>query len=626
MPKFKTIKNVTSGAMAFLISAGMASTTFGQTQAGSSGHALDANQQVGANGINAAAEQIDFRARNNIVTGNVTDFRAFRGDVGYSAVGDFQGDLGSDDLFRYRADSFSSGRTQLNSVNINRGGVNSSNSVYSTVSEVPSYHFNQSTLNTQRFAPSGGGFTVFSPVGQPSSALGVITETPTVSIREAGSTLGVIAVPDGRTLQVNASPLLGLQRSELPSFIRPEDVQDRFLQPDEAQRFEAQQRDELEIGSAARLDTQLNNIEAQNDLTLGPVPLAAGQVQPTLLLGQAIESRMTLDRADVPARETLDQRVERINDSIFRPLGNRQVEPGEDVYLDLLMQMQGSQNSSRTEAQPMREGNESIEVIPSGTSEDDASELDTLRPASPSIREALIMPTVEQLDEAENDLALVRRADTDGDGLQSMSVDAFMEQLRDEARSGQGTEDESETEALAQLLEALSQDTTPVGTLAGDKETRLNTLMRQAERELAAGRYFAAESIYRQIVTNAGDQQPLARVGLVHSQLAAGMIRSAGQNMRELFAKHPELIGVRYESNLLPPRERLTWLQQELQRAIDRDSKSGEPGLLLAYLGYQADSSRLMRYGLTVAQSHAPRDTLLPIVRQIWLSRTDSQK
>ena len=189
-----------------------------QQAAGGGGRALDANPQQGSGGVNRPENVIDFRARNNIVTGNVTDFRQFRGNVGYSAPGEFGERLGSDDLFRFRADSFSSGRTQLNAASINRDASNLSLNVYSTVSQIPGFTYRQSPMSSQSFASEGGGFQLFNPVFRPPSATGLITEPLAGDIRDTGSSLGLIEVPDGRTLEVTASPLLGLQRTELPDF------------------------------------------------------------------------------------------------------------------------------------------------------------------------------------------------------------------------------------------------------------------------------------------------------------------------------------------------------------------------------------------------------------------------
>jgi hypothetical protein len=79
------------------------------------GDALDANTAVGSGGYNQRGRIEDYRARNLLVTDSVAGGRGFRGTVGYGAENDFRGALGSNDLFRERADSAFSSPTLLNS-------------------------------------------------------------------------------------------------------------------------------------------------------------------------------------------------------------------------------------------------------------------------------------------------------------------------------------------------------------------------------------------------------------------------------------------------------------------------------------------------------------------------------
>lgn len=75
------------------------------------GRALDANLQVGSGGVNRKTRDFaaELRFRNAIVTGNAPAGLSFRGDAGYSDVGEFLGDLGSNDLYAFRRDSLYSG-------------------------------------------------------------------------------------------------------------------------------------------------------------------------------------------------------------------------------------------------------------------------------------------------------------------------------------------------------------------------------------------------------------------------------------------------------------------------------------------------------------------------------------
>ena len=87
-----------------VLAAGADETALGQDALGT-GRALDANLAVGSRGYNTPAETVDFRGRNLLITGQVAAGRGFRGTIGYRAVDDFRGAIGSDDLFRFRAGS-----------------------------------------------------------------------------------------------------------------------------------------------------------------------------------------------------------------------------------------------------------------------------------------------------------------------------------------------------------------------------------------------------------------------------------------------------------------------------------------------------------------------------------------
>ena len=80
------------------------------------GTALDANLSVYGGRTNEPAAQIDFNARNLVVTNNVAGGRGFRGSVGYRADTDFRARAGSDDLFNWEAYSAESNPVWVQSV------------------------------------------------------------------------------------------------------------------------------------------------------------------------------------------------------------------------------------------------------------------------------------------------------------------------------------------------------------------------------------------------------------------------------------------------------------------------------------------------------------------------------
>ena len=66
------------------------------------------------------------------------------------------------------------------------------------------------------------------------------------------------------------------------------------------------------------------------------------------------------------------------------------------------------------------------------------------------------------------------------------------------------------------------------------------------------------------------------------------------------------------------------WIQRELQDAISKGEGGKDAPVLMAYLGYQANSRQIVRYGLALAQTKSPRDPLLTVLREIWLDGSDT--
>ena len=169
------------------------------------------------------------------------------------------------------------------------------------------------------------------------------------------------------------------------------------------------------------------------------------------------------------------------------------------------------------------------------------------------------------------------------------------------------------------MIKTLDYELPSLETLAGQQKTRINRLMREAETHLINGRHFDAEENY-QLVLIGMPRHPMARVGVIHAQLGAGMIRSAAVNLRVLFEQHPEMIATRYKENLLPRPERLQWVRREIEKVVRR-SRQAETALLLAYLGYQTRQDDLAAYGLDLAQTRSPLDPLNILLRRIWLDQ-----
>lgn len=563
-----------------------------QQRAGGNGRALDANTQVGSGGTNQVQGQVDYRSRNDVVTGNVAGGRGFQGNVNYRAPGEFRSNLGSNELFNFRADSLTSSPQVSDNLrraaltNRSGGGGYSSVSVYRGFTGVTGF---ADEFGGGVVALDGGSRGIFSASdlkvgGSISPLLGGASRTI------SGDTLGTEVREDGGTTLFSASPLLGIRRTELPAmdFDEPEMRFDRRAVDEEPRDVSTQPALDFGLGESSRLKGQRVGQRA-GSIVHTPSDLEPGAAPPGLVIGQQLQSLLIRDRAG----ETLDQRVQRLESMIFKrtdPAVNR---PGSEVYKQLIEQLREESAKPDDDPQPEPMQEDTLDI---GLEEVEA----------------------QKLTEAEKIAADAMKRAYEVYGQQSEDGEPMADGEAPAQADGEPVKTEAVPESIDRLLSQLRTDLPRVGSLAADAEDRANKLMKKAEAALAAGEYFDAEAMYRQAKINA-PQNPLTTVGLIHAQMGAGLIRSASANLHKLFEEHPELINVRYEANVLPPKDRLQWLQGELQRMIDAGDHGGQPGLLLAYLGHQTRSRQLIRYGIAVAEANAPRDALLGVLRGVWL-------
>ncbi len=570
---------------AWMAAAAIACPALGQVQSRESGRALDANPQVGSGGVNRPGQVIDYAVRNAVITGNVPDGREFRGDVGYSAPTEFRGGVASDDLFRFNARSLGSSLPYVASGGGNYGVDPSGVVVPRSTGAATYYSTTELIVPNRMIGPTGGTYSA----AQIASGTARITipDTTAVAVREA---------PDGRLLEISTTALLGVREVERPRLLRDVDeltdlsqreqyrlqVEVKPETPDEAQP--------LKPTSTEPLNQQL---EGQQ---LGTM------VDPGLTLGQ----QLTASRMGADAR-TFDQQVGDIERAMFRQLGSRNANPGDDVYLDVLRAMRGDAQLPKAVTQDATKEPEQLE----------APSIEELEKAEQARRRAVEAAAAALAEQAGREQP--QGTPTPGPGPATQPdpmAQPGQEQQPDEAPASDPTRPGS----LGGLLDTIegAQDLPRLVTLAGEREDRINRLLRDAETDLAAGHFFDAESKYRQVLADA-PQTPLAMAGQAHAQLGAGMIKSGAYTLRRLFEQHPELIGVRYDARLLPPKKRLDYIHGQIMQEL-RDAPRGETALALAYLGYQTNSTQITRYGLTIAETRSPQDPLLPLLRRIWLS------
>ena len=282
------------------------------------GRALDANMQAGSGGTNPNAPTRDFSAGNNLVTGNVAGLGYFRDEVGYTAPGEFRDPIGDDDLFRFRAHSLMSSPSMASQRNYSvsrNSGVNQENSlsVYRSLSGISSQDVQINSTRSKSLAPNNATRSFEGASGLVIKPSVTNTATPsftgTTAIRSDQRRIGFIAQPDGKLLELSASPLLGMRRREI-----------------ESRRVELV-TEEQETNT---VDHTTNTLPQQNEI---------GTTTP---LGKRILNEIEqyqLGRT-TPASS---QRIGAIKDSLFRPLDTTSAQkPGQEPYLDILNAIQGN--------------------------------------------------------------------------------------------------------------------------------------------------------------------------------------------------------------------------------------------------------------------------------------------
>jgi len=545
-----------------------------QQRAGGSGHAHDAKQQVGSGGTNRAAPQVDYRLRNNLITGNVAGGSGFRGPIPYRAPSEFRGALGSDALFNFRARSFYSAPSQLNNatarnVNLATPGSIGGASVYRSYTNLAGQTLGSSRSTTPyNEGGSSGSFVQGTSIAR-GNTFTQVTQREQTGLPGAG--LGILRTTDGQRLNIIDSPLLGIRQLNIP---RPQRRDENS--PETQQKLDEQNR---ALSKNARIDRQMYQADpnkpdeepaATDDAPHTDVPRIAA---PTMMLGRELQSFGVTDdqRQSSPDAQ---QRTKMLRESIFNP----QESDRSSVYGSLL--------------RDVREGSQAAET-PQWKATIEVQHPDT--------------PRIELVEQAA--LQAIRRA-------YGLNLESDGEPAEDDG----GLDDAFTTtdESVATILKQLNYDLPTLSTLAGNQATRANEFMKRAEAEMLVDDFFKAESSYRQALLLTPND-PMAQVGLAHAQLGAGMIRSCALNLRRLFEAYPQLIATRYEARLLPNEQRLRWVQGELNKLAENPNSSTDPGIVTAYLGYQISSRQLVRYGLALAQARSPRDPLLPVLRQIWL-------
>ncbi|HYE62618.1 MAG TPA: hypothetical protein VD997_11540 [Phycisphaerales bacterium] len=552
------------------------------------GRGLERDLRVGGSGNYARPDFMnEVRARNALVTGNAGAGASLRINPGYTAPDEFRGQLGSDDLFRFRRDSiqsspgfrgtqglqyqsaYSIGNSARQTPIVTRLDQFSSGNELPRAGYTARNQFAPARVRSDNpYAPTQVDYNDFEapPSAYAAPAVGTLRSTSAFT-----STIGLAPAVVGMQLDDN-----GLNRFTASSLrgLRDERADARDRLPDNR--------------LTARELAERNNAAPAN--TLNP---DLGPAGPNL-------------SAAAPAfRTSYDDLRLRLNNLTPTPRAEETERPREE---------------ERREERPAPEQG------PKSNIPDWERRINDLRER---LREGEPEPTSTT---PERDAAPVPT-----DQAPKPGSAADLERLRREREEARVKRAQEEREKRRRTLGGLDDETIDVIKKGGGEAKSYTTgtpgslfdvHVREGEDALAKGRYFDAEERFaRALAMRPGDVTVMS--ARMNAQIGAGLYLSAAVNLRQLLETHPEVIAVKYTGNTMPAQTRLTTLKDELRRAIDkaRNDKAAIPeesALLLAYIGYQTTDRAAVREGLdTLAQAPSgARDPLLPVLRRVWLEET----
>jgi len=526
------------------------------------GNTLDANLGTTNNQLNRAISQTNFQARNLLVTGNIAGGRGFRGSVGYGAAGDFMGSLGSEDLYNYRANSAFS---SINFVNYGQTFQQLRFGQQAGLIEYQrtGYGSTAEAINMPRY-----GQSELADIQMRLDRLSRIGSTDHIQAKSVEPTIvGMAQTEEGANLILTASSLRGISSGPQGEHVQLIGLSSFDL---------ARMREDLEAGRSF--------------------------TQP----GKPFEQRFTdLRREATTAFEPMkDERQD-----------NRRTPGWEPEYQKILERVAKRYGDS-----------DQYDVHVQKTLLDKLDEeMDDLRLQLSSKRGLQTLPETTGDETVTPEMPDISETPTNGEPSSLLDTSSLFD-IKDEVIDEDGNVVEDPQPLDQENIAHILRHGQTVEKLSAAAETRFNEIMRSAEELLREGEYFRAEQRFEralQFVPN----HPLAQVGAAHAQIGAGLHLAASLSLRNLLTQHPEMIDTTYGEGLLPDRELLVQITQTMLDRLEVETRQrSSTAFMLAYLGHQLDDRVLVAKALDALAEEEPEDTLLPLLRDIWLAEPEPEE
>jgi tetratricopeptide (TPR) repeat protein len=152
----------------------------------------------------------------------------------------------------------------------------------------------------------------------------------------------------------------------------------------------------------------------------------------------------------------------------------------------------------------------------------------------------------------------------------------------------------------------------------GVKGKGLADVLKNAENLMKEGKFTSALDQYdaaEQVAPN----NPLTRLGRANAELGAAYYARAEAHLRDVFQKNPELLAGQYDLTNMLGEQRMQVLVKDLKEIANRDQKEARPVFLLAYIAYNTGHEQNAEAYLDLADKRSGgKDPFFQLLRDNW--------
>lgn len=570
----------------------MLPTANAQQRVGDDGRALDANNRIGSGGYNhGGVAPLPNVTGNQIITGNVTGGRAFRGAIGYTDPGAFR--------------DVTTGNVSDRFVRDSAGVPNDTGAPRDLTQPMPYYGVGRAAPPPPQFvreAP-GGGYVPAPPIQRQTNdlRLGNPIDAPVVNLPRPGELVlpGQVDPTRAPNAVVTGSPLYGVRvwppgesgdqaSLENAANLRRYNASDRFRVDDETiQRM----REELQNTQPEQPEEQQRNPQEpmthripQPFETPADAALPAGRVS------------ADVDTSPLEANLSTDQSLRR-----------RLIAPARQStqYAELQRRLDRYHgNQPLTDEQANRDFRSQLRA----------------RDAAEAKKTALRNQNIEQAGKE----STPKGEDMNRGGAASGTPG---EPLADKNRITGNMGDPLDEPLLTNPPPIVAPaDPLKIESLAtGVSAEGLANVLKSAEDLMQQGKFTSALDQYN-LAEQVAPNNPLIWLGRAHAELGASYYARAEGHLRQAIAADPALLMGQYDLRKFIGQDRLQFIINDLKEIANAEKNETRPVFLLAYISYNlGNTQRAADYLAMTEQRGGGADEVTQLLRQHWQLSPESK-